>query len=298
MVLAINNLTKYYGQKRVLDNLNLQLNKGEIYGLLGANGAGKTTLINIICGITKYKDGSILLNNNPLNHQAKYLLGIATQENLLYSHLSCRENLEFFGKIYGLTGTKLTSNIYRSLEAVKLVEYQNETVANLSGGMQRRLNIASSLIHNPQLLILDEPTTGLDIEIRYDIWQLILALKQQGITILLTTHLLDEAEKLCDCIGIMKTGKIIVEGSLAQLKQIIPAQELVFISTNEVEKLILQAKKLGWQHRYYNQELAFLLTENIDLKTIISQLENISLLSIRKETISLQHIYLEVTNNR
>jgi ABC-2 type transport system ATP-binding protein len=293
MVLSINNLTKFYDRHKVLDGLNLQLNQGEIYGLLGANGAGKTTTINIICGLLNYDSGSILINSNKIHQQTKYLLGIATQENLLYSELSCAENLDFFGKIYGLKGTKLKSSIYYCLESVKLLDYKDETVANLSGGMQRRLNIALALINSPQLLILDEPTTGLDIEVRYDIWQLILRLKQQGMTILLTTHLLDEAEKLCDRIGIMKKGRIIREGSLDELKNTIPAKELIFIKTNEQEKAILQAEKLGLKHRYYQEELVFLLQENLAIQDIIKYFEQINLISIRKENINLQHIYLE-----
>lgn len=294
MVLSINNLTKFYDRKKVLDGLSLKLNQGDIYGLLGANGAGKTTTINIICGLLNYDSGSVLINTKKINHQTKYWLGIATQENLLYSELNCYENLDFFGRIYGLNGTKLKSSIYHSLESVKLLDYQDETVANLSGGMQRRLNIALALIHSPQLLILDEPTTGLDIEVRYDIWQLILRLKQQGMTILLTTHLLDEAEKLCDRIGIMKNGKIIQEGSLNRLRTIIPAQELIFLQTDEEEKAILQGKKLGLEHRYYQEELVFLIKDNLSLQDFIKYFEKVNLISIRKENINLQHIYLEI----
>lgn len=294
MVLSIKNLSKNYGHKQVLHDLNLEVKQGEIYGLLGANGAGKTTTINLICGLLNYDSGSILINNSNINHQTKYLLGIATQENLLYSQLTCTENLTFFGKIYGLTGTKLKSSIYHCLDSVKLLDYKDEAVVNLSGGMQRRLNIALALIHSPQLLILDEPTTGLDIEVRYDIWQLITRLKQQGMSILLTTHLLDEAEKLCDRIGIMKQGQIVAEGSLQQLTQLIPAQEIIFIKTDEEQKAILQGEKIGFEHRYYQEELAFLIRENIELQEIIKYFANVNLLSIRKEAINLQHIYLEV----
>jgi ABC-2 type transport system ATP-binding protein len=161
--------------------------------------------------------------------------------------------------------------------------------------MQRRLNIAVALIHHPLLLILDEPTTGLDIESRYEIWQLILSLKQQGMTILLTTHLLDEAEKLCDRIGIMKEGKIIIEGSLTQLKKIIPAKELIFIETEEEEKAIKQGEKLGFSHRYYQGELVFLIDKPLELAEIINLFEGINLTAITKKNISLEYIYLEAT---
>lgn len=298
MILSINNLRKKYDNKNILNDLSLEIKSQEIYGLLGANGAGKTTTINILCGLLNYDSGSILINGKKINHQTKYFLGIATQENLLYSQLTCAENLAFFGKIYGLTGTKLKHAIYYCLESVKLLDYKDEIVANLSGGMQRRLNIALALVHSPQLLILDEPTTGLDIEIRYDIWQLIWRLKQEGISILLTTHLLDEAEKLCDRIGIMKQGKIFQEGSLNELKKILPAQELIFIQTDDEEKIIQQGEKLGWQHRYYQNELAFLIPDNIVLQDVINYFQDINLFSLRKEAVNLQHIYLEILQHQ
>lgn len=294
-MLDIQNLIKYYNKNKVLNNFNLHINAGEIYGLLGANGAGKTTTINLICGLLTYDSGKILINGDQLSQKSKYLLGVAPQENLLYSQLTCRENLAFFGKIYGLKGTQLKTAIYENLKAVNLLAKKDDTVATLSGGMQRRLNIAVALIHHPSLLILDEPTTGLDIESRYEIWQLILSLKQQGITILLTTHLLDEAEKLCDRIGIMKEGKIIIEGSLTQLKEIIPAKELIFIETEEEEKAIKQGEKLGFSHRYYQGELVFLIDKYLELAEIINLFKGINLTAITKKNINLEYIYLEAT---
>jgi ABC-2 type transport system ATP-binding protein len=295
-MLNIKNLTKYYGKKKALSNFNLNINSGEIYGLLGANGAGKTTTINLICGLLTCDSGEILINGDKLSQKSKYLLGVAPQENLLYNQLICAQNLAFFGKIYGLKGTQLKTAIYENLKAVNLLAKKDDTVATLSGGMQRRLNIAVALVHNPQLLILDEPTTGLDIESRYEIWQLILSLKQQGITILLTTHLLDEAEKLCDCIGIIKGGKIIIEGSLTQLRKVIPAKELIFIQTKEKEKAIKQGEKVGFSHRYYQGELAFLTDKSLELPEIIKLFEGINLSAITKKPINLEYIYLEATN--
>jgi len=293
--ISVKNLVKKFGDFVANDNLTFDVYKGEIFGFLGANGAGKTTTINLICGLLTYDSGEILINNYKLSQKSKYLLGVAPQENLLYNQLTCAENLAFFGKIYGLKSTLLKTAIYQNLKAVNLLEKKDVTVANLSGGMQRRLNIAMALIHSPLLLILDEPTTGLDIESRYEIWQLILSLKHQGITILLTTHFLDEAEKLCDRIGIMKDGKIILEGSLSQLKQIIPAKELVFIETDEKEKAILQGKKLGFNHRYYQGELVFLIDKSLELGEIINLFSDINLTSITKKNITLEYIYLEAT---
>ncbi|MBD2392892.1 ABC transporter ATP-binding protein [Cyanobacterium aponinum FACHB-4101] len=296
-MLEINQLTKFYESKKVLDSLNLNINKGEICGLLGANGAGKTTTINIICGLLNYEKGSIFINGQKLSKKSKYYLGVSPQENLLYSHLTCVENLAFFGKLYGLKGTKLKSSIYECLKAVNLLDKKDDTVSALSGGMQRKLNIAIALVHHPLLLILDEPTTGLDIEARYDIWQLILRLKQEGMTILLTTHLLDEAEKLCDRLCIIKQGKIVKEGSLNDLKNILPAKELIFIKCEQEEKLIEMAKKQGFNYRYYQGEIAILSEEILELSTIIDIFSEIYLTSVTKVNINLQHIYLEIINN-
>lgn len=293
-MLEIKQLTKFYGEKKVLDNLNLKIKRGEICGLLGSNGAGKTTTINIICGLLNYDSGSIFIKGRKPSYKSKYFLGIAPQENLLYPHLSCVENLAFFGKLYRLKGSKLTSSIYRCLQSVNLLDQKDEVVSALSGGMQRRLNIAVALIHHPLFLILDEPTTGLDIETRYDIWQLILRLKNQGMTILLTTHLLDEAEKLCDRICIIKGGKIIEEGSLEQLKSIFPAKELIFIKCDEEEKLITLAKQQGFDYRYYQGNLAILSTKTIDLSSIVKKFAAINLNSVTKVNVNLEHIYLEI----
>ncbi|MEJ1938690.1 ABC transporter ATP-binding protein, partial [Nostoc sp. NIES-2111] len=171
----------------------------------------------------------------------------------------------------------------------------NSLVETLSGGMQRRLNIAVALIHQPKLVILDEPTTGLDIEARYEVWELIRQLKSQGITVLLTTHLLDEAERLCQKIGILKQGRILVEGSLAELRNLIPAQEVLLMQTTQQTEAITRAQTYGFTHRYYDNELAFWLPESLDLKEIVSRFEGIHIDAISRQPVRLEHIYLEVT---
>ena len=296
-MLKIEKLTKFYGKRKVLQDLNLEINQGEIYGLLGANGAGKTTTINIICNLLNADSGFVKINNQYISHKTKSLLGVAPQKNLIYPQLTCAENLAFFGKIYGLKATKLKSSINASLSAVNLLDRRNSIVETLSGGMQRRINMAIALVHQPKLLILDEPTTGLDIETRYEIWQLILSLKKQGMTILLTTHLLDEAEKLCDQIGIIKEGKIIAEGSLNQLRKLVNAKEIVLIQTEEEEKAISKGKELGFTHRYYGNDLAFWLPKELELREIINYFDGIIINSITRQAVNLEHIYLEVTKS-
>jgi ABC-2 type transport system ATP-binding protein len=182
-----------------------------------------------------------------------------------------------------------------SLAAVNLLERAKSPVENLSGGMQRRMNIAVALVHQPKLLILDEPTTGLDIEARYEIWELIQHLQKQGMTILLTTHLLDEAQRLCHRVGILKTGKIIAEGSMPQLRQRIPAREIAIIQTEAKLEAIARAQTLGFPHRRYGSDLAFWLPEHLELSEIISYFEGIPIDSISRQAVQLEHIYMEVT---
>lgn len=294
-MLAVQDLQKNYGKRQVLRGLNLHIQAGEIYGLLGPNGAGKTTTINILCNLLNPDRGTILLDGQPLSDRTKPLLGVAPQENLLYKSLSCAENLDFFARLYGLTGKSKQKQVISSLAAVNLSDRASSVVETLSGGMQRRLNIAAAIVHQPKLVILDEPTTGLDIEARYEIWDLIRNLKTQGITILLTTHLLDEAERLCDRIGILKNGQIAAEGSLLELRQWVKAQEIVTLQTPDEPAAIARGTELGYPYRYYGQDLTFWLPETLELREIIANFDGIPLDSISRQAVSLEHIYLEVT---
>jgi ABC-2 type transport system ATP-binding protein len=293
-MLQIQNLKKSYGDRLVLQDLSFQINSGEIYGLLGANGAGKTTTINILCNLLKADSGNILVSDRPVSEATKSWIGIAPQENLLYPSLTCEENLNFFAQIYGLSGKKRHQQIEATLSAVNLLDRAKNPIETLSGGMQRRVNIAVALVHQPKLLILDEPTTGLDIETRYEIWELILQLKSQGMTILLTTHLLDEAQRLCQRIGILKEGKIIAEGSLDELRKSIPAKEIIVIATEEEDRAIARANSLGFIHRRYGNDLAFWLPNHLELKEILTYFAGISLDSISRQSIQLEHIYIEL----
>ena len=296
-MLKIENLKKTYGKRQVLQDLTLHIPPGEIYGLLGPNGAGKTTTINIICNLLQADSGAIAINDQPVSQATKKLIGIAPQENLLYKTLTCEENLNFFAQIYGLPKQQRRQQIQSCLAAVNLVDRAKTPVEKLSGGMQRRMNVAIALIHQPKLVILDEPTTGLDIEARYEIWELIRTLKSQGITVLLTTHLLEEAERLCQRIGILKHGRIVAEGSMAQLRQRIQAAEIVLVQTHEEEQAIARAQEWGFTHRRYGSDLAFWLPQPLELKEILSRFDGISLDSISRQPVRLEHIYVEVTRD-
>lgn len=297
-MLKIENLTKSYQKRLVLQDLTIKVPPGEIYGLLGPNGAGKTTTINIICNLLQPDSGDITINNQPISEATKKLIGVAPQENLLYKTLSCEENLNFYAQIYGLNKQQRQRQVQECLKAVNLLDRAKSPVETLSGGMQRRLNIAVALVHQPKLAILDEPTTGLDIESRYEIWELIRSLKERGITILLTTHLLDEAERLCQRIGIIKQGHIIAEGTLEELRKRVKAEEIVVLQTSEEEKAIARGKELGFTHRLYGNDLAFWLPERLDIKDIISFFDGIHIESIARHPVRLEHIYVEVISKR
>ena len=158
-MLKITHLNKSYGSVKVLQDLNLQIESGEVYGLLGANGSGKTTTINIICNLLKADSGDVIINEQRVSEATKKIIGIAPQENLLYKILSCEENLNFFANIYGLSRELRQKQVQETLASVNLLDRAKSPVETLSGGMQRRLNIAVALVHQPQLVILDEPTT-------------------------------------------------------------------------------------------------------------------------------------------
>jgi ABC-2 type transport system ATP-binding protein len=296
-MLKIEQLSKRFSDRQVLNNLSLEILPGEIYGLLGANGAGKTTLINIICRLINPDLGKIEIDSQPISAKTRSLIGIAPQENLLYQSLTCIENLDFFAALYGIRGREKILAIEYCLEAVNLQDRADSVVANLSGGMARRLNMAIALIHRPKLLILDEPSTGLDIEARYEIWQLIQQLRDRGITLLLTTHLLEEAERLCQKIGILKNGRIAVEGSLEKLRKIIPAVEILIMRTKEEEAAIAIAASQNFTLRRYGSDLAFWLPEGKSLQEIITLFANIRLESLAIQPVRLENIYLEITTS-
>lgn len=294
-MLQIEGLVKRYGTRSVLQGLSLHIFEGEIYGLLGPNGAGKTTTINILCNLLQADAGTIAINGYPVSERTKPWLGIAPQENLVYRSLTCEENLDFFGRLYGLPGAERRRRVQYCLEAVGLADRAATPAERLSGGMRRRLSMAIALIHNPKLIVLDEPTTGLDIEARYELWELIRTLQRQGMTVLLTTHLLDEAERLCDRIGILKDGSILQEGTLAELRQCIAAEEILTIQTPDEAGAIARAASLGLLHRRYGSDLAFWLPGQWELKEIIQQFEGIPLDAIARQPVRLEHIYIELT---
>lgn len=296
-MLEVRKICKSYGKKRVLQDLSFAIQSGEVYGLLGPNGAGKTTTISILCGLIKADRGSVMMNGQTASGAMQSLIGIAPQENIFYKSLTCEENLQFFGQLYGLNNELCRKQAKYCLELVGLGERAKSIADTLSGGMQRRLSMAIALVHQPQLVVLDEPTTGLDIEARYEIWEVIRNLSSQDTAILLTTHLLDEAERLCQRIGIIKQGSLLAEGSLDELRKYVPAKEIVLVCTPDEDLAIARAIELGFEYRHYGRELSFWLPKALELKEILEYFDGIAIDSIMRQPVRLENIYVEVTRS-
>jgi ABC-2 type transport system ATP-binding protein len=220
VVLHAANLRKQYGKLVAVDGVSFEIRAGETYGLLGPNGAGKTTTISMICGLLARDAGDVLLDGQPIDVGAvatKAGIGFVPQELAVYPDLTGRENLAFFGRLYGLGGARLRARMDEVLELVGLADRAKDRVDKYSGGMQRRLNIAVGLLHQPRLLLLDEPTVGVDPQSRNAILESIDALGESGMAILYTTHYMEEAERLCDRVGIIDEGRIRAEGTRREL---------------------------------------------------------------------------------
>ena len=216
--LSIRDLSKSFGDRRALDGVSLELSAGEVLGLLGPNGAGKTTVVRSVAGRAEPDGGRVsILGFSPSDDGARSARGWVPQEIALYPLLSPRENLWTFGRYQGLAGAALQTAIHDSLSWIGLSDRANDKTDRLSGGMKRRLNIAAGTIHGPRVLLLDEPTVGVDPQSRERIYGMIGELKSRGVGLLYTTHYMEEAERLCDRIAIIDHGKIIAEGTKDEL---------------------------------------------------------------------------------
>jgi ABC-2 type transport system ATP-binding protein len=227
------------GEVQAVKGINLQIQKGEIFSLLGPNGAGKTTTISMISGLTEPTRGDAFIGGYSITHnplQAKHLLGVVPQEIALYPSLNARQNLEFFGQMYGLSGKDLKERVDAMLEFVELTDRQSDRIETYSGGMKRRINIAAGLLHNPQVVYMDEPTVGIDPQSRRRILYTVKQLKEQrGMTVLYTTHLMEEAQELSDRVAIIDHGDIIAMGSPGELIQQVGEQDRLIFKVGQAE---------------------------------------------------------------
>lgn len=236
-MLETEQLTKKFKDTIAVDDVSLVLRQGESVGLLGPNGAGKSTAIAMISTLMKPSSGDVKLNGKSVLKkpgEMRRVLGVVPQKIALYEELSAYENLKFFGRLYGLSGNELEQRIDYVLELVGLADRKKELVKNYSGGMQRRVNLAAAMMHEPEVLIMDEPTVGIDPQSRNHLLETIRKLNQdEGMTVLYTSHYMEEVEKLCDRVYIMDHGKVIAEGTKEELKAILSDQETVLIDFDQ-----------------------------------------------------------------
>lgn len=231
---------------QAVKGIDLDIRQGEIFSLLGPNGAGKTTTISMISGLIAPSKGDATIGGHSITHKpldAKRLLGVIPQEIALYLHLSARQNLEFFGKMYGIRGKELSTRVDEVLEFIDLKDRQNDKVDSFSGGMKRRVNIGVGLLHRPQLVYMDEPTVGIDPQNRRRILDTVFRLRDEyGMTVLYTTHLMEEAQELSDRVGIIDHGEIIALGTVGELtEQVGEEDRLIFsIGTQTLQESVLR----------------------------------------------------------
>ena len=230
MIASMKNIVKRYGDAIALDHLNLDVTEGEILGLLGPNGAGKTTTIRVLCGLIDADAGDIYVfdqKQNTHNLHVRQNIGLVTQEISVFNDLSAIENLRYFGGLYGLRGAELNANINEMLEFLGLSDCAKKRPKTFSGGMQRRLNIACALVHKPKLMIMDEPTVGIDPQSRNHILESVKKLAENGTTVIYTSHYMEEVQAICSRVSIMDAGRNIVEGTLDELMKRIKHEDCI-----------------------------------------------------------------------
>ena len=218
---AIENLVKDYGDVRAVDGLSLSISEAEVFGLLGPNGSGKTTTVNCLTGLLKPTSGAVKVGGFDVQAEgakAREIMGVSPQETAVYQHLTGRENVRLFGALCSVPKESLENRIDYVMEKVGLTDDGGRRVGKYSGGMKRRVSIAMALVQDPKVVLLDEPTVGMDPQSRRAIWDFIIELKEKGKSVLLTTHYMEEAEELCDRVGIIDHGRLIELGPPAELK--------------------------------------------------------------------------------
>ncbi|ABP66151.1 ABC-2 type transport system ATP-binding protein [Caldicellulosiruptor bescii] len=302
-VLEIKNLVKRYGNVLALDNLSLTIKEGEVFGLLGPNGAGKTTFINCILGLTNIDRGEIYIFEKPLNKALKELksqIGIVPQEISLYSNLTVYENLSFFGSLYNLSGKLLKERIEFALEFVQMQDSIKKQVKNLSGGMKRRINIAAALLNSPKLLIMDEPTVGIDIYSRKLILESVQKLAQSGITIIYTTHYIEEVDRICTSVAFINKGTIIEYGSKEFLLKKLSDTNIIRIKLSKIlDEVLTKIKNLDGVESvaFTGDELTVSVEKSKNLiKEIVETLsqDGCEILSISYEKPTMEKLYFAV----
>ncbi|MCB9357732.1 MAG: ABC transporter ATP-binding protein [Calditrichaeota bacterium] len=291
----VRNVSKRFGEVHALNEVSLTIKQGDFFGLLGPNGAGKTTLMRVLCGLLAPDQGDVRILDSSLERwQIPFAVGVVPQDIALYDMLSARKNLELFGKLRGLTGKKLETRIDFVLDLIGLSDRAKSRVKGFSGGMKRRLNLGVALLAEPRVLLLDEPTVGVDPQSRASIFELLESLHGQGVTILYTTHYMEEAERLCRTIAILDHGKILGVGSLEELITMVKTPRFVrLILRSDSEKFPALA---GVASKQSGLRVDYVPTSQDGLAEILTQLADFHGAQ-RVEVVSpnLEMLFLELT---
>ncbi|KAB3531507.1 ABC transporter ATP-binding protein [Alkaliphilus serpentinus] len=302
--IQFDNVIRRYSHNIAVDQISFGIERGEVFGLLGPNGAGKSTTIKMLAGLLKPNSGEIFIDGisvikNPI--EAKKKLGLVPQDIAIYTNLSAIENVTFFGSLYGLKGSELKEKVQEALSFTGLTEKAKEKPKKFSGGMKRRLNIACALVHNPEIIIMDEPTVGIDPQSRNHILNSIMELNNRGTTVIYTSHYMEEVEAICNRIGIIDEGRLIALGSKQQLKQKASTKEKILVEAHDYnDRALRNIKELpGVIHVDSKEGLIEIIAEEPQerLQDIIFMLvkDEGKLKNISIKEINLENVFLELT---
>lgn len=301
-MIQVRNLSKSFGDIQAVKDISFSINKGEVFGFLGPNGAGKSTTINMMSTILPYNNGTIHIDGYDIDkdsNKCKQLIGVVPQEISLYDEFSAYDNLIFWGSLYRIPSKVLIQNITNILELIGLSDRKNDLIKTYSGGMKRRINIASALLHKPKILFMDEPTAGVDPQSRNRIFEIVKTLNQEGMTIVYTTHYMEEAERLCDKIAIIDNGKIISQGTQTELQKQSNMKEMVEIIFESISENQLNALQEQLTIKTIKNEntIALECDVNKDLSKIITVCNNnnLKVKDLEFKKVNLETVFLNLT---
>ena len=298
--LAIEGLYKRFGGRQVLDDFSLQVERGEVMGLLGPNGCGKSTVLNIVCQLLQADAGQVQLMGEPMSQlgaRARARVGLCAQDCALYPDLLPAENLHFFGRLHGLSAAQRHARVAELMESFGLGPHAATRVGRLSGGWQQRLHLAVSLMHRPELLVLDEPTATVDVAARLDLWRLIESLRDSGTTVLLTSHQLTEAERLCSRVALMQGGRVVALGSVPELLARVPGQAVAKLHSRDSAATVQRLQRLGWAARQHAGRLSCLLPRHFSLREVVEALDGPEVSAVSVQAVTLEDAYLEIVGD-
>jgi ABC-2 type transport system ATP-binding protein len=307
-IIEAKDLVKIYGKKEVVSNVDLTVEKGETFGLLGPNGAGKSTTISMLVGLIKPTSGSIKIKGMDAlkkSRDVRRCIGLVPQDIALYPTLSAEDNLRFWGKMYGVRGNRLKKRVDEVLQIVNLEERRKERVETYSGGMKRRINIAAALLHEPEIIIMDEPTVGIDPQSRNHILETVKTLNNQGTTIIYTSHYMEEVNFLCNKVAIMDGGKVIAFDEIEKLKRSVVDAERIMLKLSSVSsELVKDIESLEEITRVEKEEedVLEIYTKN-DAQALIQVIpiltrHNINILESKIEEPNLEMVFLKLTGKK